>query len=243
MRQGIADGFVLPAEIIPGIASVIAGAQYAKAEDSPFWVPFAEFPAGVAEADRARLAAAGKAAIERQVIPAFAEFKAFFDGRVRSGCAQVDRGDRPAGRQGVLRRPRALLHDLARCDGGEDPRRRARRGRAHPRRDGGDRAARSGSRAASTRSSCSCAPIRSSTRRRRSRSSGTPRGSRARSTAACRSSSASFPRAPYTVKPVPAALAPNYTGGRYNPGRSARPANTGSTRTRCRTGRSTCCPR
>ena len=27
-----------------------------------------------------------------------------------------------------------------------------------------------------------------------------------------------IPRAPYTVKPVPAALAPNYTGGRYNPG-------------------------
>jgi uncharacterized protein (DUF885 family) len=27
-----------------------------------------------------------------------------------------------------------------------------------------------------------------------------------------------IPRAPYTVRPVPAALAPNYTGGRYNPG-------------------------
>jgi uncharacterized protein (DUF885 family) len=27
-----------------------------------------------------------------------------------------------------------------------------------------------------------------------------------------------IPRAPYTVKPVPKALAPNYTGGRYNPG-------------------------
>src|SRR5262245_25958503 len=52
MRQGIKDGFVLPAEIIPGIASVIAAAQYAKAEDSPFWIPFAEFPAAVPEADR-----------------------------------------------------------------------------------------------------------------------------------------------------------------------------------------------
>ena len=83
MRQGIADGFVLPAEIIPGIANVIAGAQYAKAEDSPFWVPFAEFPAGVPEADRARLAAAGEAAIEEQVIPAYAEFKAFFDDEYR----------------------------------------------------------------------------------------------------------------------------------------------------------------
>src|SRR5688572_30973945 len=55
MRQGIADGFVLPAEVIPGIASVISGAQYAKAEDSPFWTPFAEFPAAVPEADRAQI--------------------------------------------------------------------------------------------------------------------------------------------------------------------------------------------
>src|SRR5687768_9665477 len=83
MRQGIADGFVLPAEILPGIASVIAGAQYARPEDSPFWIPFAEFPAGVPEADRARLAAAGRAAIRDKVIPAYAEFQAFFDSEYR----------------------------------------------------------------------------------------------------------------------------------------------------------------
>ena len=47
MREGMKEGFVLPAEILPGIASVIAGAQYARAEDSPFWIPFTEFPATV----------------------------------------------------------------------------------------------------------------------------------------------------------------------------------------------------
>ncbi len=192
MRQGIADGFMLPAEIIPGIASVIAGAQYAKAEDSPFWMPFTEFPAGVPEADRARLAAAGKAAIEGQVIPSFAEFKAFFDDEYGPAARKSIGGDGPAGRPGVLRGPRALFHDAARCDGGGDPRDRACGGRAHPRRDGGDR--QRGRLPGQLRriSSCSCAPTRSSTRRRRNSCSGTPRGSRARSTAACRNSSASF---------------------------------------------------
>jgi len=83
MRLGIAEGFVLPAEVMPGIASVIAAAQFAKAEDSPFWVPFARFPDSVPEADRARLATAGRAAIEQQVLPAYAGFKDFFDQEYR----------------------------------------------------------------------------------------------------------------------------------------------------------------
>ena len=83
MRQGIADGFVLPAEVMPGISSVVAAAQFAKAEDSPFWIPFARFPESVPEPDRARLAAGGRAEIEQQVIPAYAQFKAFFEDEYR----------------------------------------------------------------------------------------------------------------------------------------------------------------
>ena len=78
MRLGLADGFTLPSEILPGIARVIDSAQYAKPEDSPFWIPFSEFPTGVPEADRARLENAGRAAIRDRVIPAYAELKEFF---------------------------------------------------------------------------------------------------------------------------------------------------------------------
>ncbi|MGH8203465.1 MAG: DUF885 domain-containing protein, partial [Steroidobacteraceae bacterium] len=100
MRQGIAEGFVLPAAIMPGIASVIAGARYAKPEDSPFWIPFAEFPASVPEADRARLATAGRAAIRDNVIPAYAEFKAFFDNEYRPAARKtIGATDLPEGKE------------------------------------------------------------------------------------------------------------------------------------------------
>jgi uncharacterized protein (DUF885 family) len=121
MRQGMKDGFVLPAEIIPGIASVIAAAQYAKAEDSPFWIPFDEFPAAVPEADRARqVGDRGKGR------PGIRGVQGILRPRICAGSPQVDRRHGPAGRQGVLRRPRALLHDASRRDGRKGPRDRAR---------------------------------------------------------------------------------------------------------------------
>jgi uncharacterized protein (DUF885 family) len=89
LRQGIADGFVLPSEILPGISGVIAGTQYAKAEDSPFWIPFSEFPAAIPEAERARLAAAGRAAIEGKVIPAYAQFSEFFEQEYRPAARKT----------------------------------------------------------------------------------------------------------------------------------------------------------
>ncbi|MGH8250513.1 MAG: DUF885 family protein [Steroidobacteraceae bacterium] len=83
MRQGMADGFVLPAEIVAGISKVIEGAQYKSAESSPFWIPFAEFPVGVPEGERARLAGLGRTAIIDAVLPAYAEFRQFFENEYR----------------------------------------------------------------------------------------------------------------------------------------------------------------
>jgi len=78
MRQGMADGFTLPAEIIDGVAQVISGFRFASPEDMSLWRPFAEFPDAIPETERARLAAAGRAAITGAVIPAFDEFRTFF---------------------------------------------------------------------------------------------------------------------------------------------------------------------
>jgi len=89
MRQGLADGFTLASEILPGVKSIIDGQQYAHAEDSPLYKPFTKFPVGVPERDRARLVAAGKAAIEGPVAGAYAKFKTFFDTEYMPGARKT----------------------------------------------------------------------------------------------------------------------------------------------------------
>lgn len=83
MRQGMRDGFTPPSEIIGGVAQVIAGLRYERPEDTTLWAPFANYPATVPEADRARLTEAGRAAIAGSVIPAFDEFRTFFETEYR----------------------------------------------------------------------------------------------------------------------------------------------------------------
>jgi len=83
MREGLKDGFTLPKEILGGVSKVVAGEQYAKPEDCPLFGPFVHIPAGVPEAERARLVAEGRAAIVGSVIPAYAEFQSFFETEYR----------------------------------------------------------------------------------------------------------------------------------------------------------------
>ena len=85
-RSGIRDGFTLPAAVIDGVSSIVAGAQYKSPEDMPFWRPFTSFPERVAESDRARLTHAGKAALATAVIPAYAAFQRFFEDEYRSAA-------------------------------------------------------------------------------------------------------------------------------------------------------------
>jgi uncharacterized protein (DUF885 family) len=79
MRVGVRDGFTLPREIIGGVSQVIGGFRFEAVEETGFYAPFANFPASVPEADRARLRAAGRAAVADSVIPAFNEFRTFFE--------------------------------------------------------------------------------------------------------------------------------------------------------------------
>ena len=217
MRQGIADGFVLPAEIIPGIASVIAAAQYKKAEDSPFWVPFAEFPAGVPEHDRARLAAAGQAAIDKQVIPAFAAFKAFFEREyapaARKSIAAIDLPEGKAYYADLVRYfttlPDATAEKVHETGLAEVARIRAAMeaivrevGFAGGFEDFLVFLRTDPQFYAKTAEQL----LRHAAWITREIDGHMP------------DFFGVIPRAPYTVKPVPAALAPNYTGGRYNPG-------------------------
>jgi len=80
MRQGMRDGFTLPREIVGGVGQVVAGLRYETPEATPLWGPFANFPDTVPASERTRLAAAGREAIANSVIPAFDEFRTFFEG-------------------------------------------------------------------------------------------------------------------------------------------------------------------
>ena len=135
MRDGMRDGFTLPAAILDGVSKGIAGEQYDDPEKMPLWRPFAKFPHAVPESERARLAAAGKAALAGAVIPAYAAFQRFFETEYRAGGADDHRRLGAPGGPRLLRRPRPLFHDASRCDAGRHPRdRRCARSRAFARR-------------------------------------------------------------------------------------------------------------
>jgi uncharacterized protein (DUF885 family) len=217
MRQGIADGFTLPSEILPGIASVVAGAQYAKPEDSPFWIPFASFPATVPEADRARLAQAGRAAIRDHVIPAYAEFQSFFEKEYR-----------PAARKTIgataLPDGEAYYADLVRYFTtlpGATAKATHETGLAEVKRIRAEME----SIVKEVGFQGSFGDFLKFLRTDPQFYAKTPEQLLWHAAWITREIDGhmpdyfgKIPRAPYTVKPVPAALAPNYTGGRYNPG-------------------------
>jgi uncharacterized protein (DUF885 family) len=217
MRQGMADGFVLPAEILPGISSVIAGAQYAKPEDSPFWIPFTEIPASVPQADRARLAEAGRAAIRDQVIPAYAQFKAFFESEYRPAArSTIGASALPDGE--------AYYADLVRYFTTlpqATPRQVHDTGLAEVKRIRGEMEAI----VAEVGFKGGFEDFLVFLRTDPQFYAKTPEQLLRHAAWITREIDGRMPdffgripRAPYTVKPVPAALAPNYTGGRYNPG-------------------------
>jgi len=89
MREGMRDGFTLPAAVLDGVVQSIAGEQYDDPEKMPLWQPFAQFPLAVPESGRARLAAAGRKALAEAVIPAYANFQRFFEDEYRPAARET----------------------------------------------------------------------------------------------------------------------------------------------------------
>jgi uncharacterized protein (DUF885 family) len=99
MRLGMGAGFTLPAAIMPGIISVLDGQQYKSAEATPLFEPFTRFPDTMDAAERARLAAAGRAAIEESVIPAYRQLRGFMVDEYQPAARQsVGASELPQGR-------------------------------------------------------------------------------------------------------------------------------------------------
>lgn len=79
MKQGVEQGIVQPkvlmVKVIPQLESQLVDA----AEDSDFWRPIENMPADFSAADRERLRAAYRDAIEQRIVPAVASLKAYIE--------------------------------------------------------------------------------------------------------------------------------------------------------------------
>jgi uncharacterized protein (DUF885 family) len=77
MRTGMANGVVQPRvlmlKVIPQLDALIKD----KAEDTLFWQPIAKMPAGFSEIDKARLTAAYRSLIDKDLLPAYRELRRF----------------------------------------------------------------------------------------------------------------------------------------------------------------------
>ena len=77
LREGLKAGWTLPKVALTGYEKTIEAHVVSDPARSRFYQPFANFPAGVPEADRARLSAAAEKAIREDVVPAYRTFLEF----------------------------------------------------------------------------------------------------------------------------------------------------------------------
>jgi len=98
MEQGVEDGFVQPAYIIPGVIAQIRSIAESTPEESGFLAPIEALPPGLPQAERDRLRAEALEAIETEVLPAYAELLEFFEtvyqpaARESIGISEVPQG-------------------------------------------------------------------------------------------------------------------------------------------------------
>ena len=78
MREGLATGYTVPQVVLEGRDQPLAAiAALADAAATPFWKPFAAFPAGVPASHHDALRDEARRVIEGQVLPAYRAFLAF----------------------------------------------------------------------------------------------------------------------------------------------------------------------
>ena len=77
MREGAARGMTLPKVVLAGLDETMSAHVVEDVEKSVWWKPFSRFPASFSELDRKRLAEAGRAAILNAAVPAFRKLADF----------------------------------------------------------------------------------------------------------------------------------------------------------------------
>jgi uncharacterized protein (DUF885 family) len=108
MREGIRRGMVLPSVSLVGVEETLQPHIVSDATASLLWKPFAAFPAGVPEGERARLAAAGRAAIEESVVAGYRDFLEFMRAEYIPGARRgIGASELPNGRALYAQRVRS----------------------------------------------------------------------------------------------------------------------------------------
>ncbi len=80
LTQGTTEKLTQPRVTINKVLEQIKPQLVSDPEASPFYAPFKNMPASIPEAEKARLQAAGKAAVQNVTVPAFQRFDRFFRG-------------------------------------------------------------------------------------------------------------------------------------------------------------------
>jgi len=100
MRQGLADGFTQPKEILAGILPSFDAQVTANPEEHPLHAPFADMPKGIPESTRKTLQAEGRRVLSAEVIPAFARVAAFMKSEYAAKArTTLAASDLPGGRE------------------------------------------------------------------------------------------------------------------------------------------------
>jgi uncharacterized protein (DUF885 family) len=86
LRQAAHDGRTQPRVLMERVVPQLAQQVVAKAEDSPFYQRFTQFPDKIPAADRERLAAAARAVIGSSALPAYQRFDRFFREEYLPAC-------------------------------------------------------------------------------------------------------------------------------------------------------------
>jgi len=99
MREGIRTGFVQPRVVLEGYETTIRTHVVADPDESVFYAPFRTFPPGVPERDRARLVTEGRKAV-MEGVAAYRTFLDFMTGEYLPGCrASIGASELPRGRE------------------------------------------------------------------------------------------------------------------------------------------------
>jgi len=100
LREGLQNGWTLPKAALAGYEKTIEAHVVSDPRKSRFFAPFEAFPAGVPEGDRPRLTAAADKAIRDEVVPAYRSFLAFMTRDYMPGAREtVGAGAMPGGKE------------------------------------------------------------------------------------------------------------------------------------------------
>lgn len=89
MRQGLADGFTQPREILPYIMPSFEAQVKDNAAAHPYYKPFVDMPASIPSRRQAALRQEARAVLETQVIPAFARLVEFMEDEYMPGARET----------------------------------------------------------------------------------------------------------------------------------------------------------